>query len=264
MAKRVTNFTEYFREEKDVYVQNMANAQVSVEFPVSPNHNEGYLFLNNRDPVNLTQQVPFEAIKGSMDFRKMLARRPPALQLLSEEEYSAYYENKARRMGMQNNEGNPDVDAAIDATEERRRRSADRNTRETVVDKAPPPIHEVIERGTGPGGATHFGERERVVHEDAVGEDEIINPRVLHLCNQVKSELEPEERMPARELLDALQDIPALKLDDYEYVRAHGYYKGVKKWAKKCADQIASSDDGVEDGLTDEEVSSSVANTSVV
>ena len=240
----VRNFTEYFKDERDVYVQNMASAQVSVEFPINNNRTEGFTFPHSRDPINLTQHIPFDAIKGSMDFRKMLSRRPPALQLLSEDEYTAYFSKRASKRGMTTTEGEPDIDAAIDQSEEKRRRTADRTMREHVADKAPPPIHEVIEKGTGPGGAKHFGERERVMSSEVVTEDEIINPKVLHYCNQVKAEIEEEERMPARELLEALEDIPELKLDDLEHIRAHGYYKSVKKWAKQRAAALIQSMEG--------------------
>lgn len=233
------NFTEYFKDERDIYVQNLANAQVSCEFNLGPGRTEGFLFPNSRDPVNLTQHIPFEAIKQSMDFRKMLNRRPPALQLLDQKQYDSYFANKAKSMGLISSKGEPDIDAAIDATEERRRRTADRNLRERITDVEPEPIHEVVEKGSGPGGAAFFGERQRISHNDTIGEDEIINPRILHLCNQVKSEIPAEERMPASEFLDAIQDIPSLTLDDYEYIRAHGYYKTVKKWAKLESSKLA-------------------------
>lgn len=228
----IRNFTNAFREEKDIYVQNLANAQVSCEFPLGEGRVEGFTFPDNRDPINLTQHIPFGAIKSSMDFRKMLSRRPPALQLLSQEEYESYFAKRAKSRNLLTPEGEPDVDAAIDASEEKRRRIADRNMREPVADKRPDPIHEVVERGTGPGGAARFGERQRVAHDDIVGEDEIINPKVLHYCNQVKAELADEEKMSAQELLENLQDIPRLSMDDLEHVRAHGFYKTVKKWAK--------------------------------
>ena len=114
----------------------------------------------------------------------MLSRRPPALQLLTQEEYESFFAGKAKNRGLVDGEGQPDIDAAIDEAEERRRRTADRNLREPVAASAPEPIHEVTERGSGPGGAKRFGEKERVAHTDAIGEDEIINPRVLHFCNQ--------------------------------------------------------------------------------
>ena len=244
MAK-ITNFTEFFRDEKDVYVQNIANAQVSVGFQISPNHTEGFLFSNSRDPVNLTQHIPFSAIKNSMDFRKMLSRRPPVLQILSMDEYDAYFKKRASSLGLMNSEGAPDTEAAMDLAEERRRRTTDKNYK--TSDTTPTPLHRVAEKGSGPGGATMFGERERVEHDDAVAEDEIINPRVLHLCNQVKAEVPEEERMPARELLESLSDIPTLSLDDIEHIRAHGYYKSVKKWAKQKASELIESEEEADD-----------------
>ena len=236
------NFTEYFKSERDVYVQNLANAQVSCEFPIAQGRVEGFTFPHNRDPINLSQHIPFHAIKDSMDFRKMLSRRPPALQLLTQEEYDAFYAKKAQQQGLMT-DGKPDIDAAVDASEERRRRTADKNLREKVTDKDPEPIHEVIESGTGPKGAAHFGERNRVAAHEMISEDDIINPRVLHLCNQVKNEIPEEERMPAKDLLDSLQDIPELKLDDLEHIRAHGFYKSVKKWAKGKMGELSDKDD---------------------
>lgn len=228
----IKNFTEYFKIERDVYVQNISNAQLSLEFNMGEGRVEGFTIPASRDPINLTQHIPFQAIKNSMDFRKLLSRRPPVLTLLDQKEYEAYFAKKAKARNMLTPEGDPDVDAAIDASEERRRRTSDKHMRETITDHTPDPIHEVVEKGTGPGGAARFGERQRVSPSEMVAEDEVINPRVLHLCNQVKAEVEDHERMPASELLEALQEIPSLRLDDYEHIRAHGYYKSVKKWAK--------------------------------
>jgi hypothetical protein len=244
----VRNFTEYFKVERDVYVQNVANAQVSCEFPLGPGRVEGFLFPHNRDPINLSQFIPFNAIKESMDFRKLLSRRPAALQLLNEEEYQVFFKDKAKRNGLLDSDGKPDVEAAIDSSEERRRRTADRNLREQITDKDPLPIHEVVERGTGPGGIPHFGEKQRVASKELITEDDVINPRILHLCNQVKSEIPEEERMAAKDLLESIQEIPTLTMDDYEHIRAHGFYKTVKKWAKQQMGMLSEKDD--EEGVS--------------
>ena len=231
------NFTEYFKTERDVYIQNVSNAQLSLEFHFGDGRVEGFTVPPGRDPINLTQFIPFVGIKNSMDFRKMLSRRPAALQLLDEEQYTAFYSSKAMQMNL------PDADAAIDAAEERRRRVADKTLRENVTDRTPEKIHEVTESGTGPNGMPRFGERQRVTPSETFSEDEVINPRVLHLCNQVKAEIEEAERMPANELLFALQDLPILTMDDYEHVRSHGFYKTVKKWAKGEMSKLVSKDD---------------------
>lgn len=243
----VRNFTEYFKDEREIFVQNLSNAQVSVEFPVAPNRVEGFLFPYSRDPINLTQHFPFAVIKSSTDLRKMVNRRPAVLQVLSDEEYTAYFAQKAKQRGLVDSKGKPDVEAAMDQAEESRRRTADKSTREHVTERTPDPIHEVVESGTGPGGMPHFGERARVRPSETFNEDEVINPRVLHLCNQVKAELKDEERMSAQDLLEALQQIPDLKLDDYEHIRAHSYYKTVKKWAKVETAKLSSKSDDDDD-----------------
>ena len=41
----ITNFTEYFRTERDVYVQNRSNTQVSMQFETFPGRIESVLLL---------------------------------------------------------------------------------------------------------------------------------------------------------------------------------------------------------------------------
>lgn len=248
----IKNFTDYFREERDVYIQNISNAQLSLEFNMGEGRVEGFTIPTIRDPVNLTQHLPFSAIKNSMDFRKLLSRRPPVLSLLSQKEYEAFFARKAKARNLFTADGEPDVDAAIDIAEEKRRRTSDKNLRESITDRKPDPIHEVTESGTGPGGAARFGERQRVSASEMVSEDEIINPRVLHLCNQVKAEVEDHERMSASDLLEALQEVPNLGVEDYEHVRAHGFYKSVKKWAKMETAKIIQAQDEDDENSDDE------------
>src|SRR5271166_3356217 len=111
---QVINFTNFFAKERDIYVSNCSNCQVSVQFDVGPGHTESYLFVNTKDPVNLTQKIPFHAIKSSMDFRRMLNRVPAALHLLTDEEYEAFYNKSAKTLGL------PSVEAAIQRAEEKR------------------------------------------------------------------------------------------------------------------------------------------------
>lgn len=230
----ITNWTEYFREEHDIYVQNVANAQVSIEFEVAPGVAQGFLFTHSRNPMNLTQHIPFRAIRSSVNFRKMLNRRPPVLQLLTEEEFKAFYERKAHDWKLS------DTDAAIDYAEEQRQGIAQK--RAVTTDEAPKPIHEVVQDGT------RLGERKIVKPNEGeiVSSDEIINPRVLHLCNQVGAEVQEKDKMKAGDILEELEKVePQLKLDDYEYLRSHGYWKSVKKWAQtKSASLAATMQDG--------------------
>jgi hypothetical protein len=226
----ITNWTEYFREEHDIYVQNVANAQVSIEFEVAPGIVQGFLFTHSRNPMNLTQHIPFQAIRSSVNFRKMLNRRPPVLQLLTEEEFKAFYQHKAHDWQL------PDADAAIDRAEELRQGIAQHKA--TTTNEAPKPIHEVVEDGK------RLGEKKIVkpAEGEVVSSDEIINPRVLHLCNQVGAEVQEKDKMKAADMLEELEKVePQLKLDDYEYLRSHGYWKSVKRWAQTQSAALATT-----------------------
>jgi hypothetical protein len=223
----ITNWTEFFKEERDVFVQNVANAQVSIEFETAPGHAEGFLFKQTRDPVNLTQHIPFAAIKGSIQFRKMINRNPPVLTLLTEAEYNTWYERKAARSG---------------------------STPEEVIAKAAEERKALAEKPKlTPTSLPDSDDQGSAAPPEPVSEEEVINPRVLHLMTQVSMELQPAERMPAKELLQQLQDMEdALTIDDLEYVRSRGTYQIVKKWAATLASTKVAQAQG--EGLTEEDV----------
>jgi hypothetical protein len=235
-AKTITNWTEYFKDEKDIYVQNVANAQISLSFETSPGNIQGFLVPHTRDPFNLTQHIPFDAVKKSADFRRMLNRRPPALVLFDEEEYLGYYAKKAQPNGQTTEE-------AIDAAE-RRRQSIQNKTAVKDVPN-PTPIHTVISDGQ------RLGEHKVVTSNSVGSEDEVIHPKVLHLCHQVNPVAIPDDnqKMKAHELLEELQTLEGeLKLDDFEYIRAHAHWKTVKNWAKTKVAALASADgEGADD-----------------
>jgi hypothetical protein len=220
---KVTNYTDFFRTERDIYVSNTSSCQVSVQFDISPTKSLSFLFPNTRDPINLTQEVPFEAIKSSMDFRKMLGRVPQALKLLTEEEYLAYYKHQAKANGQESID-----DAIADAVERRK------DIQEHKVDLSAPVPMKVTED-----------------HDHApltkVAEEEEVNARILHLCLQVHPQLEEQQKMTASNFLRELDSVGNLTLLDWEYVASHGHYKSVVNMARKkigefAATEIAASD----------------------
>jgi hypothetical protein len=228
--RQIVNWTEYFATEHDIYVQNVANAQISLSFEIAPGNTQSFLVPHTRDPFNLTQHIPFAAIKSSADFRKMINRRPAALTVMSEDEYKDYYIKKAKATGQ------TDWMSAVDSAEEKRTGMQNKTAIKDVP--KPTPIHKVVEDGQ------LFGEKKTVQSLDGnVSEDEIINPRVLHLCQQVNVQIEDAQKMKAHALLEELQTIEGdLKIDDFEYVRAHAYWKTVKAWAKTRIAALSSDD----------------------
>lgn len=213
----VKNFTEFFKTENDIYVQNISNCQVSVMFEIGAGHTESYLFTNTKDPVNLTQEIPFSAIKASMDMRKMLNRVPPALKVLTQEEYTAYYSRAAATREL------PDATAAIqDAA--RRRVTTQHHIPLDSADKHEEPA--AVDQKTASAPTT---------------EDEI-NPKILNLCLQVHPRVEDTAKITAQTFLVELDSAGTLSLLDWEYVLAHGYYKTVKNLAKKNIAHLAAQD----------------------
>lgn len=214
----VVNYTEFFKSERDIYVQNVSNCQVSVMFEVGPGHTESYLFINSPDPINLTQKIPFAAIKASMDFRKMLNRQPVTLKLLTEDQFREHYSRAAQRKGL--------------ATAEEAMEAAERTRVEIqnhVLDK---PAELLKERGEGVS-------KEEIQAE----EDDKITPRVLNLCLQVHPSLSNEQRLSAQDFMTELDAIGNLTAADWSYIRDNGYYKSIKNMAKKKFAELSSEDD---------------------
>jgi len=240
----ILNHTEYFKTERNVYIQNLSSAQISLSFPIEQGMHEPFLLPNMRDPINLTQYFPFDVIKRSMDLRKLLARRPPVLQLLDDEEYVAYFTKKAVSKGLSTPDGKPNIDAAISVAEDQRARLSNKGAFTTST--VPKPLPGVVESdGSGPNGEARFGERNRVRGEE-VSMDEIIKGRVLHLMAQVNPELPEEQRMPAMQLIQELEDIPDMAIEDWECVRAQGYYKSAKTLAKKKIQDLVDAQEATE------------------
>ncbi len=213
----ISNFTEYFKAEKDVYVQNVSNCQVSVNFEVGPGHSESYLFTNSKDPVNLTRTIPYQAIKNSMDLRKMLNRVPAALKLLEEEDFNAYYKRQAVTHGLTS------VDEALAQAEARR-----------IAAQNHVPLTDAVEEDR-----SEKAEKKASV---IIAEADAINSRVLHLCLQVHPSVPDQSKMSAQQLLSELDSINDMRITDWEYVQSHGFYKSVKNLAKKMVAELATSD----------------------
>jgi len=217
----ITNFTEYFRTERDVYVQNVSNTQVSLQFETYPGRIEGVLLPKNKKPLNLTQLVPFSAIKGSIDVRKMVNRRPPALVLLSEEQYLAYYDNLAKKRGTK-------VDVEMDEAAQHQSDLQGKRTFTNPTQKGRTTIEEEAEERKG----------------EPVDPDEKVTARVVGLCANVGTDVDEKDRMGAKEMLEELQEMD-LTTADLEYLLGHGYYKSVKNFAQT---ELNVRSPGVDDG----------------
>lgn len=270
-ANGFVNFTEFFREEKDVWVQNIGRNLISLEFDSGNGNKIGKLIPRVSDPINLSREVPWDAIKNSADFRKQVMRNPKIMKLLTAQEAEEWFarkaaSNKKHVIDQSTGQKIPDVGWAMADAERRINKQINpvenpdpivtTDGRQMTVDglhngpRGTASSRELddIERGVGPGAAANIGK------DGHLELREVVNPRVLHLCQQVSYELSPAERMPARELLDELQSMEDhLTLEDVNHIQSFGTYKPVKAWARQQATRIASEQDlgGEDDGTLD-------------
>ena len=207
------NFTQLFKEEKELYVQNVSHGQVSLQFGRGDDA-VSFLLPRKQDPINLTNHVPFKLIAASTDFRKLLTRTTPVVKLLTQEQYDAFYAARAKAE-------KTTVDAAIAKAESARQHAKD--VIAPAVTTAPKDVEKEEE------------EEEHVNAEDAV------NARIIHLCGQVSTQIPAEDRMKYTDLLERLKDIQGeLTMDDYEYILANTGNKSIHTWVKANQKDLSS------------------------
>jgi len=207
----ITNFTEYFRKERDVFVQNRSNTQVSMQFEAE-GRSESVLIPRGKKPLNLTQLVSFKMIKESLDLRKLVNRRPPVLVLLSEEQYIEHYQKLADSNGITLEEAMDNAHQYQSDLQNKRaftkpvadsRKTLDQEA-ETRADEPPDPQDKV-------------------------------SPRVTGLCANVGDDVAEKDRMKAGAMLEEIKELntydKGLTRGDLEFLLGRGYYASVKKWA---------------------------------
>jgi hypothetical protein len=208
------NFTQYFKEEKDIYVQNVARGQVSLQFGKG-DQTVSFTLVRKRDPIVLTNHVPFRMIAESIDFRKILNRQPAVIKLLTDKEYEDYYKAKAKV-------NKTTVDAAIAQAETERLRAKNKPVETKAPDKE--------------------DAKEEADEDSAPKVEEVINGRVQHLCHQASASIPEADRMKPADLLAKLKDIAEeFTVDDYEYILANTNNKTIHSWARQAQKAVATA-----------------------
>ena len=217
IGSSIANFTKYFAEEREVYVQNMGSTQISLTFPVGPGDQAHIIIPRTRKPFNLTQHVPFDSIKRGMDFRKIINRRPPILRLMDEQEFVDYYEKLAAR-------NNSSIEHELGVAQD---------LQDTLMNKPRLPTDR-LQR-----------EMEQKL-EDKMEELEkptIINPKIVGLCAQADKE-QGSARISAGDFIDDLEAYEQeLTVDDWEFVTTRGVYKTVKHFAAQKLQELTADDE---------------------
>lgn len=214
------NIFEYFREPKAVYIQNISSpiGVLSLEFKTD-HEILTYRVPANRNPVILSDFIPFDAIKNSGNFLKFLqsySSHPARLQLLTEEEFLAFYQDMREVLG---------ASSVEEVIEEVQIKAGEFNT--AVASKMPTENMNVNAEVKG-----------AVMAE--------VNPRVMSLCQQLDpanpSNVGPKE---ALDILGGL-DITAM---DCDYVLSHTYdhvkkeNSLIRRWALQRQQEMLKRDD---------------------
>ena len=287
-TSNVNNWMRFFSEEKEIWIQNLSRTQLSMQFETAPGAVAGVLVPIGMDPMCLTNEVPWDAVKKSLDFRKFLNRVPKILKVMTTDEAMAYYEKKAQELRL------PDVQAAIEHTERERlaaktRHIEDgttygpdgqvtfappRSAQELMAQNGQPPGpgfehmgispmaaqaagQQLIPAGYGPGqtrsaaavGVDPSAHGFSNLGDGQIMTDQMVDPAVLNLCHQVSLQLPANMRMPADKFWAELKKREAsLTPESLQYIESFGTYKTVKKWARSLLEQRSA---GHDDGLED-------------
>jgi hypothetical protein len=204
-----TNFTELFREEKDIWVQNVGKTQISMQFEPSPGRIVSVCIPRTKDPFNLSTRVSWDALRNSTDFKIMINRRPARLIIMSYDEVEAYFKTKAK-----NNKTSVDEEMAV---------SFEKQT--ALMEHTAYVAPEDAEVKT-------LAQMEREAEESAEEED-AISPRLVGLLNRYDKDLPKEDQISVAELKDELEVMAdELTPADWDYIQSLAP-KSIKNWAQK-------------------------------
>lgn len=228
-APTVVSFVKFFETERDIFVQNTSDMQISLSFKGPSGEDQSFTIKRGADPVNLTQFVPFAAIAASTDFRKMANHPKRPMRIMTEEEFTKYFEMKYGQRAQDA------MNAAADAHHRAQSKTPDPNL---------PPLQRPDVSVHAEGTAYVSPQELKMVDAD------VIHPRVMHACQQVNVDLPDSQKWTARQVIDELEILANANLlqdDDLEYIRARGYWKSVKTWAAQ--QQLARAEAMTGDGL---------------
>lgn len=206
------NFTKYFSEEREVFIQNVGGTQISLQF--KNGQSEEHLTIpNTRKPYNLTSHLPFDAIKYSTDFRKILMRRPQVLVLVEEDDFLKYYETLAESKG---------------------------TSIEEEIDEAEHIMYNLMARVKDP---SILSSKQTKSYEDALENLEKpkeLNPRITGLCAMATPDMK-DERISEFDFVEELKALgPDLSMDDWTFVQANGIYNKVRNLASQAIEELTS------------------------
>lgn len=87
--------------------------------------------------------------------------------------------------------------------------------------------------------------------DDGMYMEEVVKPRVLHLCNQASPHGNQGQQITEDQLWSALEPMTmSLKSEDYQHIQSHGTYRRIKTWARQQLGRLADGEQPVGLSLT--------------
>jgi len=214
----VVNFTEYFKDTHEVYVQNLGSTQISLSFGTKDNAYY-HVVPATRRPYNLTQYIPFELIKISQDFRRIVNRRPPILNLITEEECTKYYEKLSESNG---------------------------TTVEDEMGKVSDMINRLVDHIVPSNAGEKLPERLRIESENilekrkaALEQNPQTHPRAVGLC-ALAHEDQGSSRISAGDFIEELERLSDIfTVNDWKFVMTNSPYKTVSNLCAKMIEKAS-------------------------
>lgn len=204
------SINEYFESNKDVYIQNISAGVVSLSFYHRDGRVEPFTLPNDRRPICLTDHIPVELIIGSTDVRRLVQRRPPAIRLLTREEYEEMLGIIARETGK------PEEQVISEVTEKL-------SKAQTKTAEIPVPAEEEVKIEP---------HREMTSSDiDIPGMvDDKVDPKVMQ--TMASSAPDAANRLSSNEVIEQLS-LMNLTMNDLEYITGNSSLRPVIAWANR-------------------------------
>ena len=239
MRKRsYVSFTELFKTESDIWVQNISKTQISLQFMTAPGVYVGRCLPRSRKPINLSQFVSFDAIKNSNDLKTILNRRPAKLQVLTEEEAMAIFQELA-------DANKTTIDDEIEKAFEEQ---------SMLMDHIVPEISEESDKEHNLAAMKKVAANAGNLpdEEDEVDAQDVVTPRVVGVIEQASPDTPAPDKLSVRALKEELEVMEDdLTRADIDYILIHAP-KSVKRWAANLQEKRAAGS-SAEDSGDDEE-----------
>lgn len=218
---KMITINDYFKNsDGDVFIQNISGGIVSLTFYHTDGRVEPFTLPNDRRPICLTNRIPIEMVQRSTDIRRLIQRRPPAIKLLTAEEYSKAVELISKESGKT-------IEQVVDDAEDKLTKAQTKiATQESIKEDEKETVDTDVMESKAP--------RINDIDIPGVVEDEV-DPKVLQII--AASSPESGNRADATFTIEQLA-LMNLKETDFEYIIGNASWKKVIAWAQKKKKEI--------------------------